>query len=773
MADINQIIDQKVIDQLKAMDEQLKEAGEHMDKLVPLMDKINIKTTSAAKAKAEAAIKQKELTEAEKQELAIQKEIEKTEAKINALNSDSAKLLAKKRDELQKANQAQKDKLKTDGLAETSLVKMRQKLKELTAEYDRSGTRTKAAAKEINDLTNEIKKAEEATGRSQRSVGNYGRVWEGLKSLLPVISIAAVGTAIASMTKQVIASTDTLSTQWAVLMGGMKGATDEFFRTLATGDWSNFLENIKTAIAVGREYEKTLDSIEAKQRALTIIEADYRAEIVKTEEDLKNVGLTNDERKAAGEKRIKIEEDLATYRTKLATDTYNNELSLAMQSSKLREDELIQLARDYDSEKKIKAERLLELQSQLKTEEAKQARSGASSGVFYPGMQSTTGNVNRVNELKNQIAGFDPVVQNYAKALSQLGNSTDEELNKVAAAYSNLKAAEESGREGIKRVITMVNSLNAAEAKGGNKTGVTTVKNNRAEFDKASLDYQEKAAEEELKIWAEQINKKYELGLKQIELEKSVNDTIAKIREEARKTEEEKADEEADKILERIKKINEEEKKQKEETNKQIFDAGVNLANTLFSLRNSQLQREFEAAEGNVKKQNELKKKMAQAEKRQALFNIAINTASGIMKAIQQTGLPAAIPFVIMTAALGALQAGVVLSQKVPEFAKGTAYAPGGPAMVGEKGRELIKTPGGKIYLANNPALVNLERGSKVLTNRQTEAILKDGNIVSELRQTRKAIQQIPQPVFLNGSKISERRNNYWKNYINQKHLRN
>ena len=75
--------------------------------------------------------------------------------------------------------------------------------------------------------------------------------------------------------------------------------------------------------------------------------------------------------------------------------------------------------------------------------------------------------------------------------------------------------------------------------------------------------------------------------------------------------------------------------------------------------------------------------------------------------------------------------------------------------------------------LANNPSLINLERGSKVLTNRQTEAYLNDGNIVNSLVRVEKAISKIPQPVFRNGSKIAERRGNYWKTYKTAKHRLN
>ena len=65
---------------------------------------------------------------------------------------------------------------------------MRQRLKELTLEYDKAGKRTKEATKEINDLSKEIMKAEQATNRHGRNVGNYTSAWDKFKdttSLLP------------------------------------------------------------------------------------------------------------------------------------------------------------------------------------------------------------------------------------------------------------------------------------------------------------------------------------------------------------------------------------------------------------------------------------------------------------------------------------------------------------------------------------------------------------------------------------------------------------
>jgi SLT domain-containing protein/phage-related protein len=63
---------------------------------------------------------------------------------------------------------------------------------------------------------------------------------------------------------------------------------------------------------------------------------------------------------------------------------------------------------------------------------------------------------------------------------------------------------------------------------------------------------------------------------------------------------------------------------------------------------------------------------------------------------------------------------------EVPQYAKGTNYHPGGPAIVGEKGRELIHA-NGQTFLAKRPMLLNLPKGASVLPNKQTEQLLAAG----------------------------------------------
>ena len=96
-------------------------------------------------------------------------------------------------------------------------------------------------------------------------------------------------------------------------------------------------------------------------------------------------------------------------------------------------------------------------------------------------------------------------------------------------------------------------------------------------------------------------------------------------------------------------------------------------------------------------KRKEIAKREAKAKKQQAIVNIAIDTAQAIVATLAKTPLPAGLPFVIATAALGAAQIALVASQQIPEYWKGTDNAEGGLAWTQEKGREIITDSQGRI----------------------------------------------------------------------------
>lgn len=140
-------------------------------------------------------------------------------------------------------------------------------------------------------------------------------------------------------------------------------------------------------------------------------------------------------------------------------------------------------------------------------------------------------------------------------------------------------------------------------------------------------------------------------------------------------------------------------------------------------------------------KEEELRLKQAQAQRKQAIFNkaiavteIAINTGRGI--AAQLPGLPFTLPLIAIITAIGALQAAAVLARPIPAFAVGVENSPEGLAIVNELGPEIITDSKGNSRVINTdgPTLTYLSKGSKVYTAKETAKIL-DSPMAPELMQ--------------------------------------
>jgi hypothetical protein len=157
------------------------------------------------------------------------------------------------------------------------------------------------------------------------------------------------------------------------------------------------------------------------------------------------------------------------------------------------------------------------------------------------------------------------------------------------------------------------------------------------------------------------------------------------------------------------------------------------------------------AAERQMQKEkNKIFIEQAKADKKNALFNIAINTAMAVSKTWAETGvfgIVAQIPVL----AMGALQAGLVASRPLPAppaFWMGTDSTPD-TFIAGDKGKELVITKTGETFVTPNKATMysGLE-GSAVIPNAETLQILAnsamkpESNYKNELRDIKKAIKE-------------------------------
>lgn len=138
--------------------------------------------------------------------------------------------------------------------------------------------------------------------------------------------------------------------------------------------------------------------------------------------------------------------------------------------------------------------------------------------------------------------------------------------------------------------------------------------------------------------------------------------------------------------------------------------ASSTIASAVLAMQRSKMNKELEAAGDNEKKKNEIRKKYAQKEKEIAIIQSIINTALAV------TGALPNIPLSIAVGAAGAIQTALIASQ---QFARGTSFAPGGMALVGEQG----------------PEIVNLPKGASVTPNHQLGGGMGGGDIVLKVNE--------------------------------------
>jgi hypothetical protein len=111
-------------------------------------------------------------------------------------------------------------------------------------------------------------------------------------------------------------------------------------------------------------------------------------------------------------------------------------------------------------------------------------------------------------------------------------------------------------------------------------------------------------------------------------------------------------------------------------------------------------------------------RKKARADKQADIANIITSTAVAVGNALKSFPPPANYAMAAFTGAIGLANLARAAAAPLPQFAKGTNSAPGGLAVVSERGQELVIEPSGKKYLTPaTESIINLPKGSKVIPN--------------------------------------------------------
>jgi hypothetical protein len=142
--------------------------------------------------------------------------------------------------------------------------------------------------------------------------------------------------------------------------------------------------------------------------------------------------------------------------------------------------------------------------------------------------------------------------------------------------------------------------------------------------------------------------------------------------------------------------------------------------------KEAEINKNFEA------KMNALKNKRIDAEHKAAIAQSIINGAVGGTLAFAQLGFPAGLIAAGIIHTLTAVQTGIIAANKPPKFAQGTNFSPGGPAIVGETGPELITLPQGSQVTPSNDTINNTTENRNITVNVQAN---NSEELLNDLRQ--------------------------------------
>lgn len=180
-----------------------------------------------------------------------------------------------------------------------------------------------------------------------------------------------------------------------------------------------------------------------------------------------------------------------------------------------------------------------------------------------------------------------------------------------------------------------------------------------------------------------------------------------------------------------------------------------------------------------AQKQRQLDVEQAKFNKAIAIAEIIQNTAIAVTKVTAQAGLLGLLTGVPAVIALGAIQIATVLAQPIPTYAEGTDFHPGGKALIGEAGTELVIEPNKQPFLTTGAEITDLARGTMVVSNKELMAnsnnpVINQLNLsalLTEQQLTRKELKQALKTkltgAYKAGARDNEKFNKYLKRNLN------
>jgi len=306
-------------------------------------------------------------------------------------------------------------------------------------------------------------------------------------------------TAAMKIGKAIIASTEATANLFEQAVAASTSATGYFFKAIASGDWSNFLDGLKKAIKGATDYVDAMDIIENRKNETLVRSSKFDIEIGKNRAD--SYSADSKVVKKALTNIIALQTEKLTEEAKLARDEYNVKLKKIASDNGLTELEVATIATNYSSISKAieKGEEYIK----LKTEGSGTVRFSDRGKEIVKQLKEigTEGEAAaKINEKYSKVPMADRAdiakslkAANEAEAAININNRRDKQRLVVLQKTEDDKAAADA-----KKAIEERNKLSKSQLDYETEIGRQRIQN-QLEIDQQKLDIQKDGAEKERK----------------------------------------------------------------------------------------------------------------------------------------------------------------------------------------------------------------------------------------------------------------------------------
>jgi hypothetical protein len=749
---IDDIISKEAFDQVAKMDKGLSELLKRFEG--------NANAVKLFNAALQGSDKMSQVTATIKQAATETAKLEAAQRQLAFANSEQGKELALLKVQIEENTRANKNAAKEMLATEGSVKQMNAQLIRLRGQWDNMSEALRKSpmgaelAKRINLVDTALKTLDSNTGRFQRNVGNYATATNSLSQVLremPAFTYSAQ-TGILGLSnnlpilvdqfKAVKAQTGSAGSALKVFAGSLLSFPNIF--TIVIGLFTIFYKEImqfvtgtKQASESAKQLFESVGSETGKLEALTRQIDNHNLstqERIRAAKELKDIYPTALKNYSA--------EEIAAGKAAGAIMSIRNALVA------------VAMARAYQTELEKKAAERYELERTLALKKSELMQAEADEAAKLARAQSVWGS-------KNDEAA----TENYNKATARVSSLKNEirdlESDAIGAEIAMNSLAEKIGNMTSKAAIIGPNKAtpSGGGTTGGGRTGQTAAGQTedsgfdfeqqfmeltqldrewREMSEKADADLyarMEKAAKEKHRRNKEAYDQELDLISQWERDQKTFFDNI------------DKADQERyDKQVKRLETLAQLVKMAAELWSTiaaAMYDSEIAKIENRDKALSASYDKELKAIElsGKSKAQQEADKrrleaqteaqrkridrdriaaarKKARADKEADIANIITSTSVAVLNALKSFPPPANYAMAAFTGAIGLANLARAAAAPLPQFAKGTNSAPGGLAVVSERGQELVIEPSGKKYLTPaTESIINLPKGSKVIPN--------------------------------------------------------